>query len=56
LRGKKTKIVLYVYDSFLFDLDKKEKNLLLEIQQIFESRKLNIKIAQGANYSFSLEN
>jgi formyltetrahydrofolate synthetase len=56
LRGKKTKIVLYVYDSFLFDLDKKEKNLLLEVQQIFESRKLNIKIAQGADYSFSLEN
>lgn len=55
LRGKKTKIVLYVYDSFLFDLDKKEKNLLLEIQQIFESRKLNIKIAQGADYSFSLK-
>jgi site-specific recombinase len=31
LRGKNTKLVLYVYDSFLFDVDKNEKELLEQI-------------------------
>jgi hypothetical protein len=53
LVGKKTKLILYVYDSFLFDVDKKEKNLLLEIQKIFERKKLTIKINKGSDYTFS---
>jgi glutathione peroxidase-family protein len=53
LVGKNTKIILYVYDSFLFDLDKKEKDLLLEIQKIFEKRKLTVKYSHGVDYSFS---
>jgi len=53
LVGKNTKIILYVYDSFLFDLNKKEKDLLLEIQKIFEKRKLTVKYSHGVDYSFS---
>ena len=35
LRGKNTKLVLYVYDSFLFDYDKDEPDVMLEILGIF---------------------
>lgn len=51
LRGKNTKLVLYVYDSFLLDVDKNEKDVLLQIQKIFEEKKLKVKIKQGTNYN-----
>jgi hypothetical protein len=50
LRKKNTKLVLYVYDSFLFDVDKTEKNILYEILDIFSKYKLNVKIKKGINY------
>jgi len=50
LRGKNTKLVLYVYDSFLFDVDKDEKDVLLEIEKIFKTKNLKFKIKEGTNY------
>ena len=52
LNGKKTKLVLYTYDSFLFDLDETE-NLIDEINKIFENLKLHTKISYGSSYDFN---
>ena len=49
---KKTKIVLYTYDSFLFDLDSDEIDLLEDIKKIFKELNLQIKISYGNNYDF----
>jgi hypothetical protein len=51
LRGKNTKLVLYVYDSFLFDVDKTEKDTIKQIMDVFEKHKLNIKTKKGTNYN-----
>jgi hypothetical protein len=51
LRGKNTKLVLYVYDSFLFDVDKEEKEIFAQILDIFKEKKLQIKIKKGTNYN-----
>jgi hypothetical protein len=51
LRGKNTKLVLYTYDSFLLDYDESE-NLLKDIEDIFKSKKLQIKIKHGTSYDF----
>jgi hypothetical protein len=51
LRGKKTKLVLYVYDSFLFDYDKSEPDVMLKILGIFNKYKLQTKIKKGTNYA-----
>ena len=53
LRNYKTKLVLYTYDSFLFDLDDSEKNILEEIRNVFKKYKLNIKEIEGYDYNFS---
>ena len=53
LAGKKTKLVLYTYDSFLLDVDSEETDLLKDIQKIFENYKLNTKNKQGYDYDFS---
>jgi hypothetical protein len=53
LARKKTQIVLYTYDSFLFDVDQDEKEeLLTNICDIFKELKLGIKINHGATYNF----
>jgi hypothetical protein len=52
LNGKKTKLVLYTYDSFLFDLDETE-NLIDEINKVFENLKLHTKISYGSSYDFN---
>ncbi len=52
LRNKKTKIVLYTYDSFLFDVDKEEEDVLGEIKELFNKYKLQIKTCYGSNYNF----
>lgn len=52
LRGKKTKVVLYTYDSFLFDLDKSEKDTFNQILKIFEKYKLKTKMNYGTDYDF----
>ena len=52
LRGYKTKLVLYTYDSFLFDWDESETGLLEKIRDIFKKYKLNIKEETGYDYNF----
>jgi hypothetical protein len=52
LRKKNTKLVLYVYDSFLFDVDKTEKDTLKEILDVFQKYKLQVKFKKGTNYNF----
>ena len=52
LRNKKTKIVLYTYDSFLFDLSREEEEILEKIKELFSKHKLQIKICYGNNYNF----
>jgi hypothetical protein len=51
LRGKNTKLVLYVYDSFLFDFDENEPEVILEIIEIFNKYKLQTKTKKGTNYN-----
>jgi hypothetical protein len=51
LRGKNTKLVLYVYDSFLFDYDNSEPDVMLKILGIFNKYKLQVKTKQGTNYA-----
>lgn len=52
LRGYKTKLVLYTYDSFLFDWDENETELLENIRKIFKKYKLTIKEIEGYDYNF----
>ena len=52
LRGKKTKLVLYTYDSFLFDVDKKEIKIIDEVKKVFNKYKFNINSKQGYDYQF----
>jgi len=52
LKGKKTKLILYTYDSFLFDLAEEELETMKEIEQVFKKYKFNIKIKQGYDYDF----
>ena len=52
LRKYKTKLVLYTYDSFLFDFKEGEDKLLNEIRDIFKKYKLNIKEIKGYDYNF----
>jgi hypothetical protein len=51
LRGKNTKLVLYVYDSFLFDFDENEPEVILKITEIFNKYKLQTKTKKGTNYN-----
>lgn len=52
LRGKKSKLVLYTYDSFLIDLSAEERDLVQDLQSIFKSYELNTTIKHGDNYDF----
>ena len=52
LKGKNTKVVLYTYDSFLFDLDKSEKETFNKILEIFKKYKLQTKMNYGTDYDF----
>jgi len=53
LKNKNTKLVLYTYDSFLFDVDKNELPVLEQIKQVFAELKLQIKEKNGINYDFT---
>ena len=52
LRGKNTKLVLYTYDAFLFDLDNTEEDIINDLKEIFSSRELQIKYKYGTDYDF----
>ena len=51
LRGKNTKLVLYVYDSFLLDIDESEMEVVEQIKQVFKDKKFQIKTKTGTNYA-----
>ena len=53
LKGRNTKLVLYTYDSFLFDVDERELPVLDEIKQVFYKLKLRITEKNGSNYDFA---
>jgi len=53
LKGRNTKLVLYTYDSFLFDVDESELPVLDEIKQVFYKLKLRITEKNGSNYDFA---
>jgi hypothetical protein len=55
LRGRKTKIVLYTYDSFLFELGEGENDIENEIKQIFDKYRLQTKTSYGKTYDFTEE-
>lgn len=48
LEDKSSKLILYTYDAFLFDIDKSELNLKEEINKIME---LPVKMHIGNNYN-----
>ena len=52
LNNKNTKLVLYTYDSFLFDFGPTEKELMSNINDIFKKYKLQIKTNIGNTYDF----
>ena len=57
LLNKGTDIVLYNYDSFLFDYSKKDgKGLLKDIKNILENDGFMIKMKIGKNYGEMSEN
>ena len=49
LKNKKTKIVLYTYDSILLDYYN-DDNILEQIKEVFKKYKLKIKLIKGDNY------
>ena len=53
LKGCKTKLVLYTYDSFLLDIDDEEVEILDNIRAVFDKYKLNIKEIEGYDYNFT---
>ena len=53
LRGYKTKLILYTYDSFLLDVDDEEVEVLEKIRKVFKKYKLNIKEIEGYDYNFT---
>jgi hypothetical protein len=52
LKGKNTKLVLYTYDAFLFDIDNDEEYILDDIKEIFRAHNLEIKYKHGISYDF----
>ncbi len=53
LRGYKTKLVLYTYDSFLLDVNDDEEDVLWKIREVFIKYQLNIKEIEGYDYNFT---
>tara|TARA_B100000686_G_scaffold355395_1_gene474775 strand:+ start:17866 stop:19170 length:1305 start_codon:yes stop_codon:yes gene_type:complete len=55
LEDRNTRMMLYTYDSFLFDLDRKEGlKTVLQIKEILQDNKYPVKVKAGLNYG-SLE-
>ena len=54
LKHCKTNIIHYTYDSFLLDVDKEEKYIVLNILAIFKEYGFSTKVEAGSNYN-SLE-
>ncbi len=54
LKHCKTNIIHYTYDSFLLDVDKDEKDVVLSILNVFKEYGFSTKVEAGSNYN-SLE-
>ncbi len=52
IMNAQTKLVLYTYDAFLFDLDNNEELIIEDIKNIFEKYGLKVKIKHGTSYDF----
>ena len=50
INNKKTELILYTYDAFLFDFSKEDKETLKSILAIFEEKKLKVKLTYGTDY------
>ena len=50
LENQNTKVVLYVYDSILLDVDKEEKNILKDIKSILQEDGFKVGLWYGKNY------
>jgi hypothetical protein len=50
LRGKKTKLVLYTFDSILLDVEKSEKEIIKNILEVFKKYDLKTKMKYGMDY------
>ena len=56
LLDKKTKLILYGYDSFLFDIDKSDGvNILKDIKNILEEKKYVTKVKLGNTYDHMVD-
>ena len=53
LKGKKTRLVLYTYDSFLFDFIEEEASVIDKVREVFTKYDLNIKESEGYDYNFN---
>lgn len=52
LKGKKTKLVLITYDSFLFDVSAKDgKGLLIDIKNVLQENNMVVKYKYGKDYT-----
>ena len=53
LEGRKTKLILITYDSFLFDFSQEDgKSLLKEIKSALEAGNTPVKLKYGTSYAF----
>ena len=51
LKNRSTRMMLYTYDSFLFDLDRSEGlKTILQIKEILQDNKFPVKVKAGLNY------
>jgi hypothetical protein len=53
LDGKNTKVILVVFDSFLLDVDKTEKDTIQQILNIFSKYNLDVKFKHGNDYQLT---
>ena len=52
LDDKKTKVVLYTYDSFLFDVNKDDgKQTIVDLKRIMSNNGFPVKCYAGHNYN-----
>lgn len=52
MKGSKTRLVLYTYDSILLDYHPDDSELIKNIKKLFKDEKLQYKINYGLNYDF----
>ena len=50
IKSKNTKIIHYTYDSFLFDVDKTEKDTVETILKVFDIYDFKVKMSWGVRY------